>query len=182
MSPARSGAPVISWEPPDGALWHHLHVVRAFVLVLLRLAPAASVQAQSLLGGVVWDPTGQVATGIPIVVENEVTGERFETQSTSLGTYALYALPAGPYTVSVNHDSLTSLSTGVHIRQGEKTGLDIFLRVGRDERITVRTEGTAIALNDGATGGRFRATRSTHSRSPADAPCNRCSPSSPASS
>ena len=130
-------------------------MVRAFVLVLLWLAPAASVQAQSLLGGVVWDPTGQVATGIPIVAENEVTGERFETQSSSLGTYALEALPAGPYTVSVNHESLTFLDTGVHVRAGEKTGLDINLRVGRDERITVRTEGTAIALSDGATGGRF---------------------------
>jgi hypothetical protein len=130
-------------------------VVRAFVLVLLWLAPAASVQAQSLLSGVVWDPTGQVATGVPIVVENEVTGERFETHSTSLGTYALYELPAGPYTVSVNHESLTFLTTDVHIRQGEKTGLDIILRVGRNERITVLTEGTAIALTDGAAGGRF---------------------------
>lgn len=119
------------------------------------LAPAASVQAQSLLGGVVWDPTGQVATGIPIVVENEVTGERFETQSTTLGTYAISGLPAGPYTISVNHESLTSLSTGVRVHEGEKTGLDIFLRVGRDERIVVRTEGTAIALSDGAAGGRF---------------------------
>ncbi len=130
-------------------------MVRAFVLVLLWLAPAASVQAQSLLGGVVRDPTGQVATDIPIVVENEVTGERFETRSASLGTYALFALPAGHYTVSVNHESFTFLLAGVHVREGEKTGLDILLRIGRDERITVRTEGTAIALSDGAAGGRF---------------------------
>jgi hypothetical protein len=155
MSPARSGAPVSSWEPPDGALWHHLHVVRAFVLVLLWLAPAASVQAQSLLHGVVWDPTGQVASGVPIVAENEVTLERFETKSSSLGTYAIVDLPAGRYTVSVIHEALTFLRTDVHIRTGEKTGLDIELRVGRDERITVLTEGAALALNDGAAGGRF---------------------------
>jgi hypothetical protein len=155
MSPARSGAPVSSWEPPDGFLWHHLHVIRAFVLVLLWLAPAASVQAQSLLHGVVRDPTGQVASDIPIVAENELTLERFETLSTSIGTYAIIALPAGRYTVSVNHESLTFLKTDVHIRAGEKTGLDIELRVGRDERITVLTAGTAIALSDGAAGGRF---------------------------
>lgn len=155
MSPARSGAPVSSWEPPDGALWHHLHVIRAFVLVLLWLAPAASVQAQSLLGGVVRDPSGQVATDIPILVENEATGERFETQSTSLGTYAISGLPAGFYTVSVNFGSLSFVDAGVHVREGEKTGLDIPLRVGRDERIVVRTAGTAIALSDGAAGGSF---------------------------
>jgi Carboxypeptidase regulatory-like domain/TonB dependent receptor len=130
-------------------------VVRAFVLVLLWLAPAASVQAQSLLGGVVRDPTGQIATDVDIVVENELTGERFEARSTSIGTYAVYGLTPGRYTVSVNHDSLTFLRTDVHIRAGQKTGLDIELRVGRDERITVLTEGAAIALHDGAAGSRF---------------------------
>ena len=89
MSPARSGAPVSSWEPPDGALWHYLHVLRAFVLVLSWLALAASAQAQSLLSGVVRDPNGQVVGDVTIVVEHEVTGERFETQSESLGTYSL---------------------------------------------------------------------------------------------
>jgi hypothetical protein len=155
MSPARSGAPVSNWEPPDGALWHYLHVVRAFVLVLSWLALAASAQAQSVLSGVVWDPAGQVASEIPIVVENEVTGERSDARSTSLGTYAVYALPPGRYTVSVSYESLTFLRTGIHIVEGQKTGLDIHLRVGRDERVTVQTEGTAIALNDGSTGGRF---------------------------
>jgi hypothetical protein len=157
MSPARSGAPVSSWEPPDGALWHYLHVIRAFVLVLLWLALAASAQAQSLLSGVVRDPNGQVATDVTIVVENEVTGEQFETRSERLGTFELTGLPPGRYTVSVNHDGLTFLTTGVHVRPQQKTGLDIPLRIGRDERITVRTQSTSpsIALGDGAAGVSF---------------------------
>jgi hypothetical protein len=132
-------------------------VVRAFVLVFSWLALAASVQAQSLLGGVVRDPNGQVATDVTIVVENELTSERFEARSERLGIYELTGLPAGRYTVSVTHDGLTFLATGVPVKSKQKTGLDIHLRVGRDERITVRTAGTSptMVLSDGATGGSF---------------------------
>jgi hypothetical protein len=132
-------------------------VVRAFVLVLLWLAPVASVQAQSLLSGVVRDPNGQVATDVTIVAENEVTGERFETRSERLGTYSFNGLQEGHYTVSINHDGLTFFAVGVHVKPRQKNGLDITLRVGRDERITVHTGSTSptMALTDGAVGASF---------------------------
>ena len=132
-------------------------MVRAFVLVFSWLALAASVQAQSLLGGVVRDPDGQVASDVTIVVEHEITGERFETRSEQLGTYSLAGLPTGRYTVSVIHDAFTFLTTGVKVQSKQKTGLDIDLRLGRDERIVVRTDATSptLALSDGAAGGSF---------------------------
>jgi hypothetical protein len=130
-------------------------VIRAFVLVLVCLAPAAAVQAQSVLYGVVRDPAGHVAPDITIVIENEVTGERIQTRSGSIGTYSLIGIEPGRYTASVTHDAFSCVITGVDIGPGEKVGLDLPLRVGRDERITVRTDGTSIALSDGAAGGRF---------------------------
>jgi hypothetical protein len=76
-------------------------------------ALASSTLTQSMLGGVVRDPNGQVAADAPVVAENEKTGETSDARSSSIDLFAFYQLPPGTYTIRVTHPPLTFFGAGV---------------------------------------------------------------------
>jgi hypothetical protein len=108
-------------------------------LALCWLALASPAAAQSMLGGVVRDPTGQVAGNVTVIAENEETGETSETLSSSLGVYAFNRLRDGTYTIRVSLPPLSFVKHGVDVRPRQKAALDIPLCVCREERLTVRS-------------------------------------------
>jgi hypothetical protein len=130
--------------------------VIALAALTCWLALASSAAAQSMLGGVVRDPTGHVAPNVTVVAENEKTRQIWDTQSSSLGLYAFYRLPDGKYTISVFLPPLSFLKKNVDVRPNTKTALDIPLRVGREEHITVRsTSALPRRFQDGSLGFAF---------------------------
>ncbi len=83
-------------------------VILALAALTCWLALASSAAAQSMLGGVVSYPTGQVAANVDrVVAENEDTGETWNARSSSLGIYSFYHLPNGTYTIRVNYSQLS---------------------------------------------------------------------------
>jgi Carboxypeptidase regulatory-like domain/TonB dependent receptor len=130
------------------------HVFGAAVIGWLALA--SPVLAQSMLGGVVRDPNGQVAADVTVVAENEKTGEIAEARSSRIGLFAFYHLPPGIYTIRVNHPPLTFFEAGLKVLPAQKRALDITLRIGREERITIDGAAASLAtLADGSAGARF---------------------------
>jgi hypothetical protein len=114
-------------------------VILALTAVTCWLALASPASAQSMLGGVVSDHTGQVVANVTVIVQNEDTGDIWEARTSALGYYTFYRLPDGKYTIRVSAFPLTFLRTGVNVRPGIRTGFDIPLRIGRDENIIVRS-------------------------------------------
>lgn len=130
-------------------------VISALV-ALCWLALPSPAAAQSMLGGVVRDPTGQVASNVIVVAENEDTGDTWEARSDPIGLYAFYRLPNGTYTIRVSLPPLTFIKTGIKIRPGQKTALDVPLRIGREESVTVRTRAEQKTFQrDGSIGANF---------------------------
>jgi hypothetical protein len=120
------------------------------------LALAAPAAAQSMLGGVVRDPGGQVAPDITVIAENEATGDTWTTRSSALGLYAFYRLPDGTYTIRVSAFPLSFFRTGVKVRPRTKTAVDIPLRIGREERLTITgAAASGSTLADGSAGTSF---------------------------
>jgi hypothetical protein len=126
--------------------------VIALAALTCWLALASSAAAQSMLGGVVRDPTGQVAPNVTVAAENEKTGDISYTQSSSLGLYAFHRLRDGAYTVRATLPPL-SFNKRVIVRPNTKTALDILLDIRTEERVTVRsTSALPRRLQDGSLG------------------------------
>jgi Carboxypeptidase regulatory-like domain len=126
-------------------------VILALVALTCWLAPASPAAAQSMLGGVVRDPGGQVAANITVVAENEATGEISEARSSAIGLFAFYHLPPGNYTISVTHPSLTFYEERVRVAPRQKRALDI--KLSFQETVTVRTPSPLPRrLTDGSLG------------------------------
>lgn len=77
-----------------------------FALALVVGGISAAAYAQTVGGtlrGVVKDATGGVIPGATVVAQNEATGVKFETASSSAGLYSFPNVLAGSYTVTVEH-------------------------------------------------------------------------------
>jgi hypothetical protein len=129
---------------------------RILVLVMLGwLALAAPAAAQSMLGGVVRDPSGQVASDAQLVAQDVVTGQTWEARSNMLGLFAFYHLPPGRYRITATLPPFARFVEVVEVQRRQKKALDIRLRVAGEE-ITV--EGAIPPLStlaDGSAGTSF---------------------------
>ena len=106
-----------------------------FVLVLvLGLVSATPALAQGIYGtlrGDVLDPSGAVIVRAKVIVINEATAARNETESTSVGTFNVASLPPGTYTVEVEATGFKRLiRKGVDLRANQVTEVSLTLEVG----------------------------------------------------
>ena len=150
-----------AWREPENSegrcgVANDRRVILALGALTCWLALASSAAAQSMLGGVVRYPTGQVAAYVTVVAEKEDTGETWDTRSSSLGLYAFYRLPNGTYTIRVSLSQLSFLAAGIEVRPRQKTALDIPLCICRKEVITVHgSSALPRRLSDGSLGAAF---------------------------
>src|SRR5688500_5126506 len=89
--------------------------------VLGWLALAAPVAAQSMLGGVIRDPNGQVVADAVIFAQDDVTGQPHQTRSSTLGLYAFFRLPPARYIITVTLPPYAPFVTVVDVRGQQKT-------------------------------------------------------------
>ncbi|MCS7023885.1 MAG: Plug and carboxypeptidase regulatory-like domain-containing protein [Bryobacteraceae bacterium] len=102
----------------------------------------------STLTGVVVDSSGAVVPGVTVEAIQANTGFLARATSNAQGEYILPLLPAGVYTVRVEHSGFAPVKlTNIVLRVGERHALDIQLRVGtQTESITVTADAGQLQL------------------------------------
>lgn len=141
--------------------------VFAVVLAALFLALASPVLAQTTLSGIVHDPNGRVAPAVPLVAERlgdgDVADARWETISTDIGYYEFTKLPPGHYRITIELPPFRPVTADVTVQTQRRAVLDIALRLGSDERVTVQGNASprplgAVELSGVATVAQFSRT------------------------
>jgi hypothetical protein len=124
---------------------HGVRIVAFVALVFLSSSPAWA-QVTSSIAGVVKDPAGGVVPGAMVVVTNPSTGAKFETITSSTGTFNVPALQTGTYTVTVSLQGFkTTVLNDVRVQAGVPANVTATLEVGGlQETVNVRSEATDI--------------------------------------
>jgi len=123
--------------------------VRIQLLGAILALSATALFAQSDRGaitGTVADVSGALIPGVRIVVTNVNTGANSDTVTTGTGNYTLLALPAGTYTMKVNHAGFSAFEqTNIRVQVAVTTRVDVALAVGAAaESIRVTADSTAL--------------------------------------
>ncbi len=104
--------------------------------------------ATSTISGVVTDSAGGVVPGATIVVTSNATGTKFETVTNSTGAYAVPALSAGTYSVTVVLQGFkTAVITDVRVQVGIPTTVNATLDVGNLVETVTVTGASAELIN-----------------------------------
>jgi hypothetical protein len=125
--------------------------------MLFTVAFPRALRAQIDMGGVtgtVKDPSGALIPGADLTLTNEATGVAQKARSSSTGTYAFEAVPAGAYALKAEAQGfMTYLSTGLQIHVQSVVTADIRLTVGgAAQTITVTPETTMLQAEDASLG------------------------------
>jgi hypothetical protein len=134
---ARRGIYELSFRPLLWASW---------LIVLFSSSAYAQGAATSSITGVVSDAGGGVLPGATVVATSNATGTKFEAVSNASGAYAVPALSAGVYTVTVSVTGFrTAVISDVRVQLGIPTTLNATLGVGQlAETITVSGAGSEL--------------------------------------
>jgi hypothetical protein len=121
---------------------------RAFLLVVLSLAPAVRAQiTNAALSGTVRDGSGAGVGGVSITARNVATNLTRTVVSSHTGAYSLSALPPGPYTLMASAAGFARLlEKGVTLTVGQAAALDLRLPAG-DPRDTVTVNASLKLAN-----------------------------------
>jgi outer membrane receptor protein involved in Fe transport len=122
--------------------------VSLITMVFVFSAPVMAQTTSGTLTGTVVDPQGANVSGASVTVKNEATNEEFST-TTSGGSFTVPNLKPGKYTVTVTQTGFsTRVTTGVDVRIGTVSSVNIELAVGAPtETVTVIAGGEAIEPN-----------------------------------
>ena len=108
-------------------------------LLLVMAAPGTAIAQDVVLSGTVTDTTGLVLPGVTVEVLSAAGAGPLRTASTDdVGTFALTALEPGAYDVTFTLPGFREVvRTGVEIRAGAATTLDVEMAVQIEERVVV---------------------------------------------
>src|ERR1700692_270917 len=133
---------------PQGARW---------VSTLLAFVAAATASAQTSGGairGTVSDPSGALAPGAGITIEELSTSENWRLVSSSAGLYNAPNLPVGRYNVTVKAPGFSIAErTDIDVQVGSERVVDVRLALGKsEEKITVAMQTARVDLATSQTG------------------------------
>lgn len=103
-----------------------------FVIPLLLISvPIYAQSDRGAITGTVLDATGALVPAAKVVLTNAATGTKTDTVATGTGNYTLLALPAGTYTLTVEHPGFSkSEQTNIAVQVAVTTRVDVVLKVG----------------------------------------------------
>ena len=109
-------------------------VLRLFALISLLVAASVVSFAQgtaSSMSGVVKDPNGAVVVGATVNVKNPGTGQEFSAVTSDNGTFAIPAVAAGKYTVTIGASGFkTAVIKDVEVLAATPASVEVTLQVG----------------------------------------------------
>ncbi len=123
------------------------HVLRAGLLLCALVASAPAQTVSGTITGTVVDPSGNVVVGARVTLVSERTGEQRESLTTDNGTFTFPALPAGTYTVKVEHPGFRSFQRlGNVLTATERLSVgNLELQIGAvTEAVTVTAQGAQV--------------------------------------
>jgi len=123
--------------------------IRSFCLLFLIIFAGSALsfgQTQSgEMAGTITDSTGAVIPGAHVTATNQATAVKNETISTSSGSYRFTALAVGAYDVTVSAAGFGSAtSTGLQVTVNGVASLNVSLKIGATETVTVDASGLRI--------------------------------------
>ena len=127
----------------------------ALVLTLSSVGLAYGQTNQGVIAGNVLDSTGAAIPNVQISAKNDQTGSTYDTKSTSAGTYRFPSIQLGRYTITASAPGFKpSVSTGVEVRVGTVTSLDLDVSAGgANETVTVAADAPQVETQSSDVGG-----------------------------
>jgi len=116
---------------------------------------AISQTNQGVIAGNVLDSSGAAIANAVITAKSEETGSKYETKSTSAGSFRFPSIQLGRYTITATATGFKpSVSTGVEVRVGTVTSLDINFSIGgANETVTVAADSPQVETQSSDVGG-----------------------------
>jgi hypothetical protein len=109
-------------------------IISLMLVAVFALVSARSVSAQTNQGAIagnVFDASGGVVANVKIVATNTKTGSKYETVSSSAGSYRFPNLTVGPYDITANAQGFKAATLrGVIVEVATTASLDIKLDTG----------------------------------------------------
>ncbi|WP_419805540.1 carboxypeptidase regulatory-like domain-containing protein [Terriglobus sp.] len=125
-------------------------------LLLLFAAAFASAQTnQGQIAGNVVDASGAAVPNAEITAKGDQTGVNYTAKSTSSGNYRFPSIQLGRYTITATAPGFKStVSTGVEVRVGTVSSLDITLSAGgASDTVTVTSNAPTVEAESSDVGG-----------------------------
>jgi hypothetical protein len=124
----------------------------AFLLVsILALGFAANAQSagnSTSVTGVVVDPTGAVVPNVSVEIHNPVSGLDRTVVTDAAGNFTFPNVPFNPYHLSANGQGFAPYSHDIDVRSVVPVTLNISLKVGNSETVTVEAGAADLLEND----------------------------------
>ena len=130
--------------------------LRAAFLIISYLALSLAANAQSAgnstsVTGVVVDPTGAVVPNVSVEIRNPVSGFDRTAATDAAGRFSIPNVPFNPYHLSVNGQGFATYSYDIDVRSVVPVNLNISLKVGASETVTVEGGGAEDLLENDST-------------------------------
>lgn len=124
---------------------NHL-ILTGLLLVLGNLAALGQISSTSSLSGAVTDPTGAIVPGASISVKSTATGAEFKTVTAGNGTFAIPALAAGSYNLTVTAAGFKqAILQEIKIDAATPASVNVTLEVGtQSESVVIQGGGDVL--------------------------------------
>ena len=127
----------------------------AFATLLFAAAIAPAQTNQGVIAGNVLDTSGAAIPNAAITAKGQENGSVYNTVSSGSGNYRFPSIQLGHYTVTATAPGFKSeVETGVEVRVGTVTALDITLSAGGgNESVTIQADANTIETQSSDVGG-----------------------------
>ncbi len=133
---------------------HAALLIISFLASYLALGLTANAQSagnSTSVTGVVVDPTGAVVPNVSIEIHNPVSGFDRTVVTDAAGQFSIPNVPFNPYHLSVNGEGFAAYSHDIDVRSVVPVTLNISLKVGTSETVTVEAGGAEDLLENDST-------------------------------
>src|SRR6059036_686826 len=123
-----------------------------FFVLLINAPQAAAQRATASVAGDVLDPSRAPVPGARVVIRNLSTGVERTAVSNDAGYYAISALPAGRYSITVSHEGFSTFGVQELVLQvDQQAALNVDLQIGQVTETVSVTGSVAAVESRGAT-------------------------------
>jgi Carboxypeptidase regulatory-like domain len=127
-------------------------VVTAALLLAIGLSNGLAQTGAGRIQGTVTDPKGAAVPGAGVHIVKTSTNESFETTTNSVGFYSVPSLFAGPYSINITANGMSTWRTILTLQAGQTSVVDAHMVIGSvTSQVTVVGDQTTTINTENAT-------------------------------